>query len=131
MASKPVRSVDLFLAQRRMDDGMFWEQNEDSLELISDMLGRIVSEWIGSESDDVSGYVVSTVNNALAELLKRRRAALRAFHEANKASEMKELVYINPMACSEHRNDVLVTLTEEKEEAKNCLLYTSPSPRDS
>lgn len=118
MTDKKLRSIDLFLAQRRMDDGMFWEHNEDSLELISDMLGKIVGEWIESKGDEVSGYDVSIVNNALAELLARRRVAKRVFHEENKASEMKELVYISPMACSEHRNDVLVTLDEKKKEAK-------------
>ena len=115
--TKKLRSIDLYMAQRRMDDGMFWEHNEDSLELISDMLGKIVGEWIDSEGDEVSGYEVSTVNNALCELLARRRVAKRVFHEENKATEMKELVYFNPMACPKHQRDVLVTLEEKKEEA--------------
>lgn len=106
------------MAQRRLDDGMFWEQNEDSLELIADMISNILCDWYDSPGDEVSGSSVATINSALRELLTRRTIAKRAFEEANTHDSMKELVYVHPTHCPKHRRTVLVTLTEEKEEAK-------------
>ena len=115
-----LESLELFMAQRRLDEGMFWETNEDSLELISDMLCSIVCDWQNSETDEVSGCAISTISSALIELLARRSMAQQAFQEANKHNEMKELVlvYVNPRNCPEHRRTVLVTLEEEKKEKK-------------
>lgn len=109
---------DFYLAQRRMDEGMFWEHNEDSLDLIADMLLKIECDWMESDTDEVSGGDVAKISRALHELMTRRTIARRAFQEANKADEMTEIAYVREMACPEHRRTVLVTLAEEKKEAK-------------